>query len=88
MAKQHSSVRMAPNVRAEELKAIVGDIDDARVMEILALHPTVAELEQAAMWVAGSGDNLAEAGRPLSGIVADIVDILLPAEDEEPPVRR
>jgi hypothetical protein len=87
MAKQHSSARRAPTVSVDELKAIVGDIDDAKIVDILALHPSVSELEQAATWIAGSGDVLAREGRPLSGTVADIVEILTPEEEEPPPVR-
>jgi hypothetical protein len=87
MGKQQRSARRQTDIGPAEVKAIVGDIDDKKMMAILALHPTVPYLEQAAMWLAGSGDFLAEAGRPLSGIVGDIVDILMPDEEEPPPVR-
>jgi hypothetical protein len=87
MAKQHSSARPAPTVSVDELKAIVGDIDDAKIVDILALGPSVSELEQAATWIAGSGNALAREGHPLSGTVADIVEILTPEEEEPPPVR-
>jgi len=68
-SKMHASV-----ITADQLRAIVGDIDDAKVIGILDLQPTVAELEEAAIWAQGDGDVLARAGRPLSGKVAEIDD--------------
>ncbi len=73
-------------IRADELKSIVGDIDEAKVIEILKLNPTVAELEEAAVWAAGDGDVLDKEGRPLTGIAAQIFDILTADEEEPPPV--
>ncbi len=67
-----------------ELKAILGDIDDAKVIEIIELKPTLAELEEAAVWATGDGDVLAKGGRPLAGTVAAVLEILT-ADDEEPP---
>ena len=70
-----------------KLKSIVGEIDDAKVIEILELKPTYADLELAAAWAIGNGDVLAKAGQPLAGTAAAILEILT-ADDEEPePVR-
>jgi hypothetical protein len=74
-------------ISSDELKALVGDIDDDRVIAILKLSPSVAELEQAAIWAAGNGDVLSRSGHPLTGKVAAIVEILTVNEDEPPPVR-
>lgn len=71
----------------DDLRRILGDIDDAKVVEILALKPTLADLEEAAIWATGDGDILAKGGRPLGGVAAAIVDILTADEDEPPPVR-
>ena len=73
-------------ITRNDLKSIVGDIDDAKVIEILALKPTLAELEEAAIWTAGDGDALAKSGRPLTGTTAEIVEILTADEEEPPPV--
>lgn len=73
-------------IRADELKSIVGDIDEAKVIEILKLNPSVAELEEAAVWAAGDGDVLDKQGRPLTGTAALIFDILTADEEEPPPV--
>ncbi len=68
----------------DEVKQIVGDIDDAKTIEILELRPTVVEFEEAAAWVSGNSEILGKAGRPLTGDGAQIVDILTADEDEEP----
>jgi hypothetical protein len=66
----------------DDLTRILGDVDDAKIVEILALKPTLQELEEATLWVTGDGDVLAKEGHPLGGIVAAIVDII---SDEEKP---
>ena len=74
-------------IGSKELRALVGDIDDDRVIEILKLEPSVAELEQAAIWATGNGDVLAKSGHPMTDKIAAIVEILTADEDEPPPVR-
>jgi len=72
----------APASRADVVQ-IVGALDDAKVVAILALKPTVSELEQAVIWAAGEGDVLSRKGHQLVGVVAGIVDILGVDEEEE-----
>jgi hypothetical protein len=67
----------------DDLTRIFGDIDDARIVEIFALKPTLPELEEAAVWIAGNGDVLAKTGHPLSPVVAAIVEIMSAGEEEE-----
>jgi hypothetical protein len=74
-------------VSSDELKALVGDIDDDRAIAILKLAPSVAELEQAAIWAAGNGDVLSRSGHPMTEKIAAIVEILIADEDEPPRVR-
>lgn len=83
MTKQQPppAVQSAKAVR-EDLTRILGDLDDAEIVEILTLHPTVSEVEQAALWAAGEGEILAPQGHTLSGVVAEIVDIVT-ADDED-----
>lgn len=70
---------------ADDVTHIVGDIDASKVIEILALRPTVAEIEEAAVWAHGDGDILAKSGHPQAGVIAQIVDILMAdADDVEP----
>jgi hypothetical protein len=77
----HGSRRI-PATRGE-LRAILGDLDDAKVLEILDLNPTVLELEEAAVWSGGDGDILGKEGRPLTGITAQVFEILTRDEQEE-----
>ncbi len=80
----------APSLRAEEdanrddIRHIIGDVDDLKAAEILALKPNVADLEEAAIWLTGDGDLLAKDGHALGEIAAQILDILdTPEEGEE-----
>ena len=72
----------SPLAGREDLRRILHDLDDATVLEILALSPNVTEVEQAALWAAGDGHEVDRAGHPLSGTVARIVSIL--QREEEP----
>lgn len=64
------------------VRRIVGDVDDATAIAILALHPTTADLEQAVLWAAGNGDVLGKQGHALTGVAAAIFDLLTADEDE------
>jgi hypothetical protein len=72
----------------DDVLRILGDIDERKLLDIFALRPTVAEVEQAAIWIVGNGDVIAKDGRPLSGTPADIVEIVTANEEEEPPTGR
>lgn len=74
-------------ISEHELKLIVGNVDENQVIDILKLQPTVGELEEAVVWATGDGDVLAKEGRPLTGKISDIVEILTADEDEPPRVR-
>lgn len=67
----------------EELRHILGDIDDAKAAEILALQPTPEELDVAVMWAEGNEDIVATRGHTLSGKTARIFEILTADEDDE-----
>lgn len=71
-------------VSKDELQAIVGSLDSEKVVDILNLQPTSAELEQAVLWASGDGDLLAKGGHPITAKVAEIVEILTADEDEPP----
>jgi hypothetical protein len=77
------SATLAP----DEVRGILGDIDDGRIIAILALKPSLADLEEAAIWATGDGDVLAKSGRPLGSVAAAIVDIITADEEEPPPVQ-
>ena len=69
-----------PATRAD-FHHILGALDDPRVIDILELNPTVADLEQAAICVAGDHDVLAKGGHRVSSIAARVAEII--AADEE-----
>ncbi len=70
-----------------EIKSILGALDESALLEILALRPTIRDIEEAATWLSGDRDIFG-AGEPLKDIVAEIIAILTPnEEDEGPPLR-
>jgi hypothetical protein len=69
---------------AEDVRRILGELDDTTVVSILALQPSVGQIEAARLWLNGSGDVLAKEGRPLDGVVAAIFDMLDVDEEEIP----
>ena len=85
--KQPASDARSATVSQIDLKNIVGDIDDDKIIAILELQPTLAELEEATVWATGDGDVLAKEGRPLTGVAAEVFEILTADEEEPPPVR-
>lgn len=80
-----SQTAAASPVSLNELRAMGRDLDDEKLIAILNLQPTAAELEEAVAWASGDGDVLAKRGRPMTGTVAAIVEILTSDEDDEPP---
>jgi hypothetical protein len=68
----------------DDIKDILGDIGLAKLIEIMALRPTIADIEEASMWLAGDADVFG-AGAPVKGVASDIVTILTENEEEEPP---
>jgi hypothetical protein len=69
-----------------EIRALVGDIDAAKLEAILDTGATPAEVEQALAWAADATDVMGDLQRPLRGPVAAVYDILsseLPRPDDE-----
>ena len=78
-----------PAATRQDVQRIIGDVDEFKLLEILSLRPSVSELEEAAIWSRGDGDILGKTGRPLTGVAAQLFDILTADEEEEsrPPAR-
>jgi hypothetical protein len=68
---------------AEDIRRILGSLDSDKAVAIMALQPTIAELEEASLWLAGDTDVFG-AGGLLKAVAGRIVDILTAGEDEEP----
>ena len=64
-----------------------GSVEDHKVLEIIDLEPTPADLDIAAGYIAGMSDVLGEERRSLAGKAAIIFDLLQQdevLEEEEP----
>lgn len=66
----------------DDIKGILGDLDPGKMVAIVDLRPTIAEVEAALLWLSGDADVYG-AGEPLKGVAADIVAILTEGENEE-----
>ena len=68
----------------EDIRRILGRLDDAKVAEILKLSPTLSDVETAAMCLAGDHDVLAKSAHHTSGIAERIIEIVADDEEEAP----
>jgi hypothetical protein len=69
---------------AADVRGVFGTIDDDRLATILALRPTLAELEEASLWLSGDADVFGP-GRPLSEAAGRIVTVLTADEEDGEP---
>jgi len=77
------SAKQAPHLASsEDIRRLFRHLDDHAVAAILALKPTIAQLEEAAARIAGEGEIFADV-RPARGAVEDIVDLVCAEEEEE-----
>jgi hypothetical protein len=66
-----------------DIARLLGDLSESKALAILALRPSVNDLEQAMLWVDGDGDVLDKRGHPLAGTAAAVFDIITAdAEDD------
>jgi hypothetical protein len=76
--------RQSTAATSEDVKNILGEIDTGKLMAIMSLKPTLAEVETASIWLAGDADVFG-AGEPIKGAASEIVGILTADEEEPPP---
>jgi len=78
----------APNREAaaapDDIQRILGTLDEAKLLDIMALRPTIFDVEEASLWLAADSDVFG-AGRPLKPVAGEIVAILTADEEEEEP---
>ena len=67
---------------SQDVRRLLGDQDLATLTAIMALSPSLAEVEAAALWAAGEGETLPERHQPRR-IVEAILDLIAVDEDEE-----
>ena len=70
---------------SSDVRKILGALDDAKIAGILALKPTLADLEDVAVCMAGDQDVLAKSGHHVPLTAARIIELL--ASDEQEPER-
>lgn len=69
-----------PVTTAEEVRHFTGPISDHTVVEILGTHPTIEQLEIAALHARGQSGRPNEEVEELSGSVAVLYDLLMQDE--------
>lgn len=67
---------------SDDIISILGPLDQDKLIEIISLQPTVAEVEQASIWLSGDTDVFG-AATPVKGKASHIVTILTADEQEE-----
>ena len=73
-----------PVATSEDIKSILGDIDEDKLLAIVSLQPTIADVETASMWFSGDADVF-DAGTPMHGRASEIIGILSEGEEEDEP---
>ena len=68
----------------DDVARILGNLDPTKMLPIMVLRPTILDIEEASMWLAGDRDVFGP-GLPLQGTASQIVAILTADEEEEPP---
>lgn len=77
-----SLVDQSVTASIEDVKRVFGELDETKLLDILALQPTVLDLEEASMSLSGDRDVFG-AGEPLQRVAGDIVAILTADEGED-----
>jgi len=65
-----------------DIRKILGDIDDAKISGILALKPSLADLDDVAVCMAGDHDVLVKSGHHVPVTAARILELLADEEQD------
>jgi len=76
---EHGASQTGSGAQTEVIRRLCGDIPDWKLVAIAALSPGVSDLELAVAWADNEDESRQQ--RPLSGVTAQIYDIL--TSDEE-----
>lgn len=66
----------------DDVRRIVGSLDEGKLLGIMALRPTILDVEEASLWLSGDSDIFGP-GQPLKPVAGEIVAILTADEEEE-----
>jgi hypothetical protein len=84
MGKQLTDTsKSAASATADDIKRILGPLDNEKLVDILPLRSSIKDVEEASLWIAGDADVFG-AGEPLKPTAGRIVEILNADEEEEP----
>ena len=81
MDKSQSAKDSLTVASSDDIRRLFRHLDDHTVASVLALKPTVAELQEAATRSAGASDIFADV-RPEKGVVEAIIDLVGMETDE------
>jgi len=74
-----------PAADAEKHSAVAtrdDGLDDGKMVAIMALKPTIVDVEEASMWLSGDADVFGP-GRPLKDVAAQVVALLTADEEDD-----
>ena len=71
-----------PEASRSDIHSILGSLDPEKLLAIVEMRPSIADLELAAMWLSGDPDVFG-AAEPLKGTASKIVTIVTADEEEE-----
>lgn len=66
---------------ADDVRHVVGQLEDLEMAHILSLQPTYRELTDAALWARGDGDLAARESRDLSAAALAVANIIAGADE-------
>ncbi|HYA27597.1 MAG TPA: hypothetical protein VEI95_02175 [Acidobacteriota bacterium] len=72
----------SPLATADDVKRIIGNVDEGKLLDVMALQPTIVDIEEASLWLSGDNDIFGS-GKPLKAVAGEIVAILTADEEEE-----
>jgi hypothetical protein len=78
-----SSAGAARPAEPADVRSILGDLAVARITDILALKPSLGDLEDVAICMAGDHDVLAKSGHHVPVTAARIIELLAGAEEPQ-----
>ena len=84
MATQNQPQTDIRTATRDDIRHVLGAIDDAMVVKILSKKPSFEDLSDAAIWVRGDGDLIARDQLELSATARAIAEVLARDAESEP----
>jgi hypothetical protein len=70
-----------PAISHDEVVSVCGDILDWKIKAIVDTGATLTDVEAACAWAVGADEALGEERQPLSGVTAQVYDILIAGQE-------